>query len=732
VQESGRAIVACPRPDRPVSLAFTRYHGAGVFVLAFAALLQSSSPARIARDTLATRADSAQADSARARRAQRLESVQVTAVRGGDAPISQRTLGRTELQRGYTGQETPILLQQSPGVTSYAESGSASNYSYMRLRGIDQTRINITLDGIPLNEPEDEGLYFSNFPDFANSIASVQVQRGVGSSTHGVASYAGSVNFESIPVAGVARGSELQLTRGDFNTSRFSAVAQSGLTASGLAGYARLSGQSTDGYRYNSGNRSQSAFLGGGWFGARDAVKLSLLAGISSNEQAYLASPLSVLERDPRDNPYGNTRATAVDDRFHQDLLSLAWTHTLSNALTVATTAYGFDAGGWYDVPGSDGLADAFHFNLHSRWGGVISALEWHGAAASGSVGVHVLRYAREHWLNVRPDLDSRLYDNTGYKGEQSVFAKGAVTHGRLTLSADAQLRAAQFRYAPSSNSGLAPASVSWRFFNPKAGASLLVADGIAAYASVGMNGREPTRADMFAGADDIDTVAAPSLLPLTRVRPESVRDLESGVTLHRGALQAQANLFLMQFRDEIAPIGQINEIGYVLHKNVTRSTRRGAEGDLRWAVLPRVTLRGTASFTDARIQDYRDDASGEVYHDVASLLTPRFVSGQGVHTDPASWLSMDLDGRYVSRMMLTNTGDPRFVVPPSWYADAGVTLRARGQAVLLQVRNLFDRRVYTGGYPGPAVGSSDPNAMEPYYYTLAPRNLSLNVRLGF
>ena len=168
-------------------------------------------------------------------------------------------------------------------MTAYSESGSASNYSYMRMRGIDQTRINLTLDGIPLNEPEDEALYFSNFPDFANSIASVQVQRGVGSSTHGTASYAGSVNFESIPIAGVARGGEFQLAGGAYNTLRGSAVFQSGLLPNGLAGYVRLSSQHTDGYRYNSGNRSRSAFVSGGWFGTSDVVKVSLLAGLSSN-----------------------------------------------------------------------------------------------------------------------------------------------------------------------------------------------------------------------------------------------------------------------------------------------------------------------------------------------------------------------------------------------------------------------------------------------------------------
>jgi iron complex outermembrane receptor protein len=658
--------------------------------------------------------------------------VQVTAIRAGSAPISEKTIVRSDIQRRYTGQETPILLQSAPGITAYSESGSASNYSYMRLRGIDQTRINITLDGIPLNEPEDEGLYFSNFPDFANSIASVQIQRGVGSSTHGVASYAGSVNFESVPVASVERGGEVQLTRGAYNTSRGSTVLQSGLTTNGFAGYLRASGQRTDGYRFNSGNRSNSWFASGGWFGARDIVKATVLAGISSNEQAYLASPLSVLRVNPRDNPYGNTRTTAVDDRFHQDLVSLAWTHALSTSLSVATTAYGFDAGGWFDVPGTNGNADASNYNLHSRWGGIISALDWTGDAATASLGIHASRYRREHWLYARPDLAARLYDNSGYKGEQSAFAKGSVTRGRATFFGDVQARLAQFRYDPTAGSGVAPATVSWSFLNPKAGVSVRVSDGLVAYASAGMNGREPTRADMFAGADDMDSVAARSLLPLTRVHPESVRDVETGVTWHGGAVRAQGNLFLMQFRDEIAPIGAINEIGYVLRKNVARSVRRGAEGDVTWQAMPHLTVVATASVTDARIADYRDDATGIVFHDVTALLTPKFVSGHGIRSDLNSWLSLDLDGRYTSRMMTTNTNDARFAVPDSWYADAGMTLRVARQSVLVQVRNLFDRRVYTGGYPGAAIGSADPSAMEPYYYTLAPRHLTINARLAF
>ena len=701
-------------------------------MLALAFVLSLQAPASAAADTARTRADSLAVDSLRARRAQRLESVQVTAVRGGTAPISEKTLTRAELQRRNTGQEMPILLQSAPGVTAYSESGSASNYSYMRLRGIDQTRINITLDGIPLNEPEDQGLFFSNFPDFANSIASVQVQRGVGSSTHGTASYAGSVNFESVPVAGVAPGGELQLTRGAYGTSRATGIVQSGLTPRGLAGYARASVQRTDGYRANSGNRSHGLFLSGGWFGARDIVKASLLTGISENQQAYLASPLSVLRVNPRDNPYGNTSASAVGDRFHQGLLSLGWTRELAASVRLATTAYGFDAGGWYDVPGDVGLADAWNYNLHSRWGGLIGALEWTGEQATASIGVHASRYSRQHWLETRPDLSERLYDNTSYKGEQSAFAKGSISRGRTTLSGDLQLRRARFRYRPTDESGVAPASASWAFVNPKLGATVRINDALAVYASGGINGREPTRADMFAGADDLDSVTARSVLPLTRVRAEEVRDLEAGATWRSAAVSAQANVFHMQFRDEIAPIGEINEIGYLLRKNVARSLRRGVEGDLTWRLGSRLTAMVAAAVLDARIDEYRDDASGLSFENVTALMSPRFASAQGIRADLSRWLSLDLDGRYTSRMMLTNTNDPRFVVPASWYGDAGMTLRARNASVLFQLRNVSNRRVYTGGYPGPASDATDPSAMEPYYYTLAPRNLTVHARLAF
>ena len=262
-----------------------------------------------------------------------------------------------------------------------------------------------------------------------------------------------------------------------------------------------------------------------------------------------------------------------------------------------------------------------------------------------------------------------------------------------------------------------------WGFVNPKLGLTHQLSPALAIYASAGMNGREPTRADMFGGADDIDGGTAPLVLPLTRVRVESVRDVEAGFAVRRPTLTAHANAFLMRFRDEIAPIGEVNALGVTLRKNVPHSVRRGVESDVTWRVLPNATLLGNASFTDARIRDYRDDATNITYHDVVPLLTPRVVSNHGLRVDLGRRAALDVDGRYTSRMMLGNDNDARSVVPASYFVDAGATLHIAAQTLLVQLRNVTNALVFTSGYS---------DGIEPNYYLLAPRNVMVTAKFTF
>src|SRR6185437_1046665 len=290
----------------------------GVAVLAAARPLAAQS---------STTTDTTRADTSRAHR---LETVTIRAVRAaGEAPISQKTLTKADLEPRYFGQDVPMLLEgAAPSLTAYDETGNFWGYSYIRLRGIDQSRINLTLDGIPLNDPEDQVLYFADFPDLANSLQSVQVQRGVGTSSNGTAAYAGSINMETTPLATTPRGGELQAEDGSFGSRRFSAEYATGLLPSRFAAYARVSTLHTDGYRYHSGVEGQSAFLSAGYFGDRDVLKLTVTTGTMRDTMAYLAVPVTEIAVDPRTNPL----TPQERDGFGERLAALAYTRLLGRS----------------------------------------------------------------------------------------------------------------------------------------------------------------------------------------------------------------------------------------------------------------------------------------------------------------------------------------------------------------------------------------------------------------
>jgi iron complex outermembrane recepter protein len=375
--------------------------------------------------------------------ARTLEAATITAVRGeAVAPVSRTTIGEAELDRRYFGQELPLLLTTAPSITAYSDAGSFSGYSYMRLRGIDQSRVNITIDGIPLNDPEDHFVYFSNFPDLTNSLESVELQRGVGTSSNGVASYAGSLTLESVSLAGARRGGDVQLERGSFDSNRASVEYASGLLPSRLSFYGRVSAQGTDGYRRHSSNRSESFFVSGGYFGDKDIVKAVAFGGRAKNGLAYLAASVAALDTDPRTNPL----TEAERDDFFQNFASVQYTRLLGGDADVGVTAYGMWSGGNYDVRVDP---DLWNFGLVSGAGGAIATARARFGRLRVLGGAHGNGYERAHYAAIRPDLDARLYDNTGYKNEASAFAKASFDVGRWSLFGDLQVRHAAFRYEP-------------------------------------------------------------------------------------------------------------------------------------------------------------------------------------------------------------------------------------------------------------------------------------------
>ena len=676
-------------------------------------------------EALQARPDSAPTpDTTRLRPAQALERLTITAVRAGpDVPVAQTTLDRARLERDYSGQDVPLVLRQVPSVTAFSESGSLLNYSYIRLRGIDQSRINVTLDGIPLNEPEDQQVYFSDFPDLTSSIQSVQVQRGVGTSTYGQAAFGGSVNFASPSLAGSSRRTTVQLGAGSFGMARATVETQTGQLPNGLAVYGRLSGLRADGYRRGATSAGNSAFVSGGYLGERDIVKLTASTGLERNGQAYSAVEDAVLRADPRFNPLAG-----VGDHYRESFATLNYTRLVSADASVGLTGYAFDTRGFYDYPSGDDFAP-LRYRSASRWGGLIAAAHsTHGNPGGVTVtldgGAHAMTYSKDHRFDERADLGYPAYDNTGHKTEGSAFGKAAITVGTVTLFGDLQVRTAEFRYQPTDGYGLADASERWSFVNPKAGVTVRAGPGVTLFASYGATGREPTRGDLFAGADDVTPDDAPALLPLTRVRPERVNDLEVGATLVRGPVSLTVNAFDMHFRDEIARTGATTPLGYDIRANVGKSYRRGVELDGSWVVGPSLDLGVTAAINRSRIERYRDEASGVEYADVPPILTPAFVGGHRLTWRPTGRLTLTADGRYQSRSHLAPTGDRRLTAPAFYVLDGGLAFTVAGRTVAVQGRNLLDRHAYpTGDVSGEGV---------PRYIILAPRSVDVTLRLEF
>ena len=662
-----------------------------------------------------TRPDTATADTSLARR---LETVTVTAVRGTDAAATTRTrLDTAALARMYVGQDMTRLLERAPSVTAYSENGAGNNYSYIRLRGIDQTRINFTLDGIPLNEPEDQGLFFSNFPDFARSVRTAEVQRGVGTSSNGTASYAGSVSFESVALAGSRRGGEASVTAGSFGTRLLSVEYLTGQSARGLAGYGRVSVHTSDGYRRNSGNESASAFVSGAWIGTRDVVKAFVLGGRSRMEMAYYAASEDELAADRRFNPLGET------DDFSQGFGGVSHSRAFSPALSVSTTLYGSASDGWYDVARSNGAIQKRE--LTSRWGGALTTLSWRADAWRVDAGAHASQYARDHRRSVRPDVDTPLYENTGTKQDVSAFAKAQFTVGAATLHGDLQLRRASFALDPDANADLPRLSVSWTFANPRLGATMQVAPRTSVFVSWGRTGREPARSDLLGGEDNITRADYEALGgTLEAVRPERVDDFEAGLTWTGRQARLSGNAFAMLFRDEIAPTGEISATtGEPLRENVARSSRLGLELEGRWEPFGRLTLHGDAAFMRARLASYTEPYSGVTVHDVAPMLTPAFASNHGASLRITNAAVLSLDGRYVSESALTNTGEAGLTLPSRYNVDGGVEWQARRATIGLGVRNLGDVRAYGSGYAFDGIR---------YFYVEAPRSFYLSAAVRY
>jgi len=668
------------------------------------------------------------------------EAVVVRAVRADErTPVTKTDIGREEIEAANRGQEMPFLLGTAPAVNFQSDSGIAAGYSYFNVRGIGQTRLNVTLDGVPLQDPEDHALYFANFGDFASVVDSIQLQRGIGTSSYGSASYGGSVNFASVSPADRPM-LEAQAGGGSWGTGRGTLALHSGPIGGGVALYGRFSAQTTDGFRDRSGVEQRTLYFGATRQDERSLVKLFGFVGRERTQLAYLATEEATLREDLRHNDL----TPEEKDDFGQDFAQVQYTRLVGSATTLMAQAYYNGAQGWFRIADL-GSGNLQQYGIDGHFVGAIVGATHRAGRLSLNWGAHANDFARDHFMDVVGG--SRQYLNTGLKNEYSTFLKAAWDAGRRTrLWADAQVRHARFEYRGDQDLG----AVSWTFFNPKGGVRFEPTPSVGLYASIGRMSREPARSDMLDGEDNAS-------LPydLGGVAPEKVTDVEAGVELRRGGLLARANAYSMDFRDEIALSGELSEIGLPVRRNVPRSHRRGVELELDWRASSALRLTGVASFSRNRIDEWTQyydvydetgawtGAASVVHRDVPPLLTPETILDATVEWTPRPELGVALSGRWVDAAQLDNTGNPDFRTPSFFGLDGRVTLSLsrfvkRGDPrIRIQATNLLDNdEIWPSGYSY-LYFLQEPDgrrtlAGTAYYYPLATRSVYVTLDVRF
>lgn len=617
-------------------------------------------------------------------------------------PVTFLNIDKKTLQEKNIGQEPSFLLSETPAITVYSDAGNQQGYSYYRLRGMDQTRINTTLDGMPLNEPEDQGAYFSNYPDILNSVSRIQLQRGVGTSKNGAASYAGSVQLFSPNLSDTASRT-LGVGYGSYNSFRVFGEYNSGIK-NRKALYVRASEVYTDGYKRHAFNNSQSVFISGGLFYNKSTWKLNVMAGHQQNGMAWLPVADSLIAKDRRSN--ANTKAEK--DEFFQGLVQLQHNWQPGTHSTLTSSVYYTYLKGGFDVNNAineDAAALLFNYGFRSHFTGFFSNYTLQYDRFKWTTGVHGNVYNRQH---TGTEQSVELYQNKGFKNEVSGFSKIEYYLHRFSFYADLQYRYATFNY----HGSVAFTPIHWHFLNPKGGINFAVNPQTNIYYSIGRTGREPTRNDIFGGNDDLpaDSTGKPVIV---NHDPESVLDHELGIRWQRERLNVQLNAYYMDFKNEIVLNGQLGPNGLLLTNKVNKSFRTGLELSASYQLYPSLRFTNNSSFNYSRIKE-----ASTTFHPV---LTPALIVNQDVAYLRARWL-LGVTGRYQSASYIdfANSATIKGYV----LMNARLQYSLTRYTISLFVNNLTNTRYYNNGSVA-ADGTRQ-------YFVQAPRNIYMAFKYSF
>jgi len=688
------------------------------------------------------------------------------------------TVTKKEIRKQNLGQDIPFLLNQLPSVVVTSDAGAGIGYTGIRIRGSDATRVNVTLNGVPYNDSESQGVFWVNMPDFASSIQSMQVQRGVGSSTNGAGAFGGSINintlgYEPLPTA------ETNFSVGSFGTLKNNILASTGLIDGKFVVDARLSRIVSDGFLNRSASNLRSFYVSGGYYFKDNFIRLNVFSGHEVTQQAWEGTPEALAKGDQagirayvdrnglgdaylqrmlsegrRFNHYTYDNQVDNYQQDHYQLISSFKIH--ENWRFNPTLHYTYGRGFYEQFRVNDrlsryGIAPVVIGNqtisrsdlIRRKWlnndfyGAVWSFDYTKPGPLSATFGGGWNQYLGDHFGEViwarfasTSNIRQRWYENLGTKQDFNTYAKATYdVSDRLSVYGDLQYRRVGFQINGSDDNDIQlNTDVVYHFFNPKAGLTYQLNDRTSAFLSYAKGSREPSRQDFVDGLGQSP-------------RPETLHDFEAGYKFQKGKAKTEVTLYYMHYRDQLVLTGQVNDVGNAIRINVPVSYRAGIEWQGSMQVGNHWVLGGNATFSQNKIRNFSETivSYDETPTQVNSLtdtdisFSPNVIAGGQMSYLPAKNIEITWMPKYVGRQFLDNTSsasrqiDAFFVndVRMNWTVKSKIAKEITFSLLVNNVLNhVYEANGYTYSYIAGGV------ITENFLYPQAGRNFLAAVRL--
>lgn len=703
-----------------------------------------------------------------------------------DAPGTFTNLTHQEISKQNLGQDMPSLLNLTPNVVINSDAGAGIGYTGIRIRGVDPTRTNVTINGIPLNDAESHGMFWVNTPDFASSTQSIQIQRGAGTSTNGAAAFGASVNLQTDVVAEKPY-SEISSTLGSFNTRRLMLRAGTGIMDNGWSVDARLSLIKSDGFIDRSFSDLKSYFVSAARYGKKSTLKINQFSGKEQTYQAWNGVPEARLKGDfagmqqlasdlwmsPADyalllssgnRTYNSFTYKNQTDNYQQDHFQAFYTYQTGKNSSWNTGLHYTYGRGYYEefrpdekfskyklanpVFGSDTLTSGDF--VRQRWldndfYGLVSSWNLEKPDFNLVVGTGIHRYDGRHfgklvWSSVGTlsDLEKNFYEGKSAKTDFNIYAKVNKKFGaKWQTFLDLQFRTIAYTLKGEDLDGSTyrpyDFNLNYNFFNPKAGVSYLLNPKAQVYAYVGVAGKEPIRNDIIQ--------ASGSSIP----KPEHMYNGELGYKLTGRNQAFTANTYLMYYKDQLVATGEINDVGAYNRVNVPKSYRAGIELAYALRVSNRLTWSSNLSWSRNRIVEFTEfvddwDLGTQVqtkYKSSPIAFSPDWVGGSSLSYAWFPGFTTELISKYVSRQFLDNTGNKARSLDGFFVNDVRVAWEKKmpfwfeSVRITLQVNNLLSEKYEPNGYTFSGIIGGTRRDFN-YYFPQAGRNYLLNLNLKF